>query len=88
MHGEKTKAYRNLVGKPQGRPKCRWINNIKMDLREIKWGGMDCTNWLRIGTSGGYCEHGNGPSGSIKSWEVLELLHNWQLLKKGSAPGS
>jgi hypothetical protein len=34
----------------------------------------------------GSCEHGNEPSGSIKSWEVLEWLHNWQLLKKGSAP--
>jgi hypothetical protein len=28
--------------------------------------------WLRIGTSGGLCEHGNEPSGSIKFWEVLE----------------
>jgi hypothetical protein len=26
------------------------------------------------------------PSGSIKCWEVLEQLHNWRLLKKGSAP--
>jgi hypothetical protein len=33
----------------------------------------------------GSCEHGNEPSGSIKCWEVLEWLHNWQLLKKGSA---
>jgi hypothetical protein len=39
--------------------------------------------WLRIGTLGGAREHGNEPSGSINSWEVLELLHNWQLLKKG-----
>jgi hypothetical protein len=31
-------------------------------------------------------ERGNEPSVSIKRWEVLELLHNWQLLKKGSAP--
>jgi hypothetical protein len=30
--------------------------------------------------------HGNEPSGSIKCWEVLEWLHNWRLLKKGSAP--
>jgi hypothetical protein len=29
---------------------------------------------------------GNEPSGSIKRWEVLEWLHNWQLLKKGLAP--
>jgi hypothetical protein len=34
----------------------------------------------------GSCEHGNEPSGSIKRWEVLEWLHNWQLLKKCSAP--
>jgi hypothetical protein len=32
------------------------------------------------------CECGNEPSGSIKRWEVLEWLHNWQVLKKGSAP--
>jgi hypothetical protein len=35
-----------LVGKPEekrplGRSKCRWIDNIKMDLGEIGWGGMD-----------------------------------------------
>jgi hypothetical protein len=34
----------------------------------------------------GSSEHGIEPSGSIKCWEVLEWLHNWQLLKKGSAP--
>jgi hypothetical protein len=34
----------------------------------------------------GYCEHGGEPSGSIKYWEVLEWLHNWQLLKKSTAP--
>jgi hypothetical protein len=32
--------------------------------------------WLRIGTSGGSCEQGDEPSGSIKCWEVLEWLHN------------
>jgi hypothetical protein len=33
----------------------------------------------------GSCEHRNEPSGSIKCWGVLEWLHNWQLLKEGSA---
>jgi hypothetical protein len=28
----------------------------------------------------GSCEGGNEPSGSIKYWEILEWLHNWQLL--------
>jgi hypothetical protein len=34
----------------------------------------------------GSWERGNEPSVSIKRWEVLEWLRNWQLLKKGSAP--
>jgi hypothetical protein len=38
--GEKRKAYNILVGKPEGkrapgRPRRRWVDNIKMDLREI-----------------------------------------------------
>jgi hypothetical protein len=34
----------------------------------------------------GSCEHGDKTSGSIKFWEVLEWLHNWRILEKGSAP--
>ena len=39
--------YRVLVGKPEGkrplgRPKCRWEDDIKMDLKEVGCGGMDC----------------------------------------------
>jgi hypothetical protein len=41
---------------------------------------------LRTGISGGSCEHGNEPLGSIKCWDVLEWMHNWMLLNKGSAP--
>jgi hypothetical protein len=54
-----------------------------MDLREIEWGGMD---WIDLAEVEGSYEYGNEPSGSIKCWEVLELLHLWRLLKKGSAP--
>jgi transcription termination factor 2 len=44
--GETRNAYRILVGKPEGkrplgRPRCRWVDNIKMDLREIGWDGVD-----------------------------------------------
>jgi hypothetical protein len=47
--GEKRNAYRILVGKPEGkrrlgRPRHRW-KKIKMDLREIGWGGMD---WIDL----------------------------------------
>jgi hypothetical protein len=45
--GEKRNAYSSLVGKPEGmrplgRPRRRWVNNIKMDLLEIGWGGVGC----------------------------------------------
>jgi hypothetical protein len=45
-NGEKRNAYRLLVGKPEGkrslgRPRHRWVDNIKMDLLEIGWGGVD-----------------------------------------------
>jgi hypothetical protein len=47
--GEKRNAYVILVGKPEGkrplgRPGHRWEDNIKMDLREIGWDGMDWTD--------------------------------------------
>jgi hypothetical protein len=54
--GEKRNAYRILVGKPEGRrplgrPRRRWVDNIKMDLRDgMVWTG---SIWLRIGTCGG-----------------------------------
>jgi hypothetical protein len=42
----KRNAYRILVVKPEGkrplgRPRRGWVDNIKMDLREIGWDGMD-----------------------------------------------
>jgi hypothetical protein len=42
--GDKRNAYRILVGKPEGkrplgRPRRRWVDSIKMDLREIGWDG-------------------------------------------------
>jgi hypothetical protein len=45
-HGAKRNAYRISVGKPQGkrplqRPRHRWGDNIKMNLRKTGWGGMD-----------------------------------------------
>jgi hypothetical protein len=48
--GETRNAYRILVGKPEGkiplrRPRRRWVDNIKMDLREIGWDGVD---WIEL----------------------------------------
>jgi hypothetical protein len=38
--------------RPVGRHGCRWEDNIRMDLREVGWGGVwtGCV-WLRIGSS-------------------------------------
>jgi hypothetical protein len=57
--GEEGKVYKVLVGKPEGkrplgRPRRRWENGIRMDLREIGlWGGWIGFDWLRTGTGGG-----------------------------------
>jgi len=55
--GERRGVYRVMVGKPEGkrtlgRPRCRWDDNIKMDLQEV--GVQTGSSWLRIGTGGGH----------------------------------
>jgi hypothetical protein len=47
---EKRNVYRLLVGKPEGkrplgRPRCRWIDNIKMDVLEI---GLGVVDWIGL----------------------------------------
>jgi hypothetical protein len=49
-NGEKRSAYRLLVGKPEGkrplgRPRCRWVDNIRMDLGEVEWCDVD---WIGL----------------------------------------
>jgi hypothetical protein len=43
--GEERNVYTLLVGKPEGRPRCRWVANVNMDLVEIGWGGV---NWIGL----------------------------------------
>jgi hypothetical protein len=48
--GEKRNSYRLLVWKPEGkrslrRPRHRWVDNIRMDLREVGWGDVD---WIGL----------------------------------------
>jgi hypothetical protein len=62
--GDKRSAYRILVGKrPLGRPRSRWVDSIKMDLREIGWDGInlaqDRDQWRALMNS-------NELSGSLK----------------------
>jgi hypothetical protein len=49
-NGGEEESYRILVGKPEGkrslgRPRHRFVHNIKMDLREMGWGGVD---WIDV----------------------------------------
>jgi hypothetical protein len=49
-NGEKRNAYRLLVGKPEGkrplgRPRRRWVDNIRMDIGEVGWGDVD---WIGL----------------------------------------
>jgi hypothetical protein len=49
-NGEKRNAYRLLAGKPEGkrplgRLRRRWVDNIRMDLGEVGWGGVD---WIGL----------------------------------------
>jgi len=57
--GMRRGVYRGFVGKPEGkrplrRLRCRWEDNIRMDLQEVGWGGWTGSRWLRIGTGGGH----------------------------------
>jgi hypothetical protein len=55
--GEKKNAYRIWVRKPEGkrplgRPRHRWVDNIKIDLREIGWDGID---WIDLAEDKDQC---------------------------------
>lgn len=52
-HWERLNACMNVVGKPVGRPRCRWQDNIEMDLWEVGWNGMEWIHWITVGSSGG-----------------------------------
>jgi hypothetical protein len=50
LMGEKRNACRLLLGKPEGkrplgRPRRRWVDNIRMDLGEVGWGDV---NWIGL----------------------------------------
>jgi hypothetical protein len=70
--GEGRRIYRVLVGRPEGkrtlgRPRCRWEDNIKMDLGETE---IDGTNWIWLAQDRvhwrAFCEHGYEPLVSIR----------------------
>jgi hypothetical protein len=78
-----------LVGKPEGkrqlgRPRRRWVDNIKIDLREIGSGGVD---WIDL------AQDKNQWRALVNTVTNLGIpknsgkwLHNWQLLNNVSTP--
>jgi hypothetical protein len=67
--GEERKVYKVLVGKPEGkrplgRPRRRWKDGIRMDLREIVLGGGLDSTGSGQGPMAGCCECSYEPSGS------------------------
>jgi len=75
---EERGVYRILLGKsegrrPLGRPRRRWVDNIRMDLQEMECGYMD---WIGLAQDrdrlADACECGNEPSDSVKCGEFLD----------------
>jgi hypothetical protein len=76
--GERRNAYRLLVRKPEGkrplgRPKRVSVDNIKMDVGETGWGGVE---WIGLAQDRVSREFGIEPSGSINCWEAIERPNN------------
>jgi len=80
--GDMTNAYEIVVGNLKGRDPLEYlgldgritlVQTLKKQSGEVRAGRI----WLRIGTSDWSCEHGNEPSGSIKSEEFLDHLSDY-----------
>ena len=75
--GEERGVYRVLVGKPEGRrpmgrPRRRWVDNIRMDFQEV---GCGYTDWIGLAQDRGRwwtLDCGNEPLGSVKCGEFLD----------------
>jgi hypothetical protein len=70
------------VGKPEGRrplgrPRRRWEDDIKIDLREVGWGGMDWINLAQDRDRWRALVNVVEPSGSIKCGEFLEQIRTF-----------
>jgi hypothetical protein len=87
----KRNAYRILVGKgegkrPLGRPRRRWLDNIKMDLGEIVWDGVDWIDIVQDRSQWRVLVNMVMKLSCPYNAEVLQWLHNQWFLKMGSDP--
>jgi hypothetical protein len=69
-----------LVGRPKGkrslgRPRCRWEDNIELDLREI---GIDGANWVRLAQDRAqWRAFVNEPLGSIRKQDIFDEVSDY-----------
>jgi hypothetical protein len=75
---EKNNAYRLLVGKPEGnrplgRPRHRWLDNMRMGLGEVGWGEVD---WIGLAKDG---NRWRAVVNSVLNFGVHEMLGNYQV---------
>ena len=76
---EERGVYSVLLGKPEGRrplgrPRRRWVDNIRMDLQEVGSGYMDWIGLVQERQVADARECGNEPSGSVKCGKFLDYL--------------
>jgi hypothetical protein len=83
--GEKRNVYMLLVGKPEGkrplgRPRLRWVNNIRMDLVEVGWGDVD---WIGLAHDRDRWRalENSVLNLRVQCWETIECPNNWGSLK-------
>jgi hypothetical protein len=79
--GEKRNAYRLLVGKPEGRrplgrPRCRWLDNIRMNLVEVGWGDVD---WIGLAQ---YRDRWTALVNSVLNLWCHKMLGNYRVSKQ------
>jgi hypothetical protein len=82
---EKRNAYRLFVGKPEGKrprgkPRRRWVDNIRMNLGEVGWGNVEWIDLAQDRDRWKALVNANEPTNSIKCWEAIDWLHNWRSL--------
>jgi hypothetical protein len=84
-HIKSRKVYRILMGKPGGkrplgRPRCRWKDGLRMDLREVGWGGGGTVDSVGSGYRPvmGSFKYGDEPAGS----GTTELVYQFRIIVK------